>query len=272
MYHKIVAEAKLLKKKTKSKHPSATDLLTEHGLFCRQLQNIIKKGSIQSAFMGGSEEDQLSIIVNEILANKNVNTLTLKSAQVGERLSKTTCLANGLPAASERARRCKQKENKTDSREYWNNLSSSFLSAEGHKKKNGTPKPVTPVPTLSDESDSDFVEVLNEEAARGHKKRHISPIINDSYDKVDVLDVPSALAKSRGEVMKKHLKRCILATSVITSPLTKKADRKSLMEITHHDSIASMYSADADDDENGGCSQELLTFCMTHISRMKGFR
>eukprot|EP00957_Ditylum_brightwellii_P075817 5762994-Ditylum_brightwellii.AAC.1 len=60
--------------------------------------------------------------------------------------------------------------------------------------------------------------------------------------------------------MKKRLRRRILTTSSITSPLTKKANRKILMVMTENASIVSMYSADADDDENSGRSQELLTF------------
>eukprot|EP00957_Ditylum_brightwellii_P096510 7350167-Ditylum_brightwellii.AAC.1 len=65
--------------------------------------------------------------------------------------------------------------------------------------------------------------------------------------------------------MKNCLRRRILTTSSITSPSTKKADRKILMAMTQNDSIVSMYSADANDDENGGSSQELFIFlCDTH--------
>eukprot|EP00957_Ditylum_brightwellii_P044988 3412429-Ditylum_brightwellii.AAC.1 len=104
-----------------------------------ELQNIIKKGSIQTAMMGGSEKNQLSIIGNKIFSNKNLIKLKLKSSQVGERLVKTTSLANGLSVASERTRRHKHNGNKTDSRSYCNNLSPSFLSSEGRRKRNSTP-------------------------------------------------------------------------------------------------------------------------------------
>eukprot|EP00957_Ditylum_brightwellii_P166700 12690017-Ditylum_brightwellii.AAC.1 len=73
-----------------------------------------------------------------------------------------------------------------------------------------------------------------------------------------MLGVPSSDVK--GELMEKRLRRRILTTLAITSHLTKKANKKILMAMIQHDSIVSMYSADADDDETGGCSQELLTF------------